>query len=127
MKQGFAIQNIFSRMGDYFLIFVIIVLALSLFRNFKRIGDANNEVLNAQKRVEKKEEENRKLEENLEKMRSEAFIEKQLRDTLGLAKEGEIIVILPEDEIVRKFAPKIEKEEDVLPDPNWKKWLLLFL
>ena len=44
-----------------------------------------------------------------------------------MAKEGEIVVILPDPETVRKFAPSIYTEEEPLPDPNWKKWLKLFL
>ena len=66
------------------------------------------------------------MQEKLDKVQSEEFIEKQLRDILGMVREGEIVIILPEDDIVRSFAPKFEKEEEVLPDPNWKKWLKLF-
>ena len=44
-----------------------------------------------------------------------------------MAKEGEIVVILPDEHILRKLAPDREIEEEVLPDPNWKKWMKLFL
>ena len=42
-------------------------------------------------------------------------------------KDGETIVVLPEEETLRKMAPRFEREEEVLPDPTWKKWVKLFL
>jgi hypothetical protein len=80
----------------------------------------------AQEQVDKLKEENQRLEEKIKEVRNIEFVEKQLRDKLGLAKEGEIVIVLPEDEVLRKLAPKIEEEEEVLPDPNWKKWMQLF-
>ncbi len=77
-------------------------------------------------KIEKLKQENEELQKNLEIVKSEEFIEKQLRDKLGMAKEGEIVVILPDAEEVKKFAPRIDEEEEVLPDPNWKKWIHLF-
>jgi cell division protein FtsB len=126
-KENLKLKEIISRSGDYFLFFVIIILSLSLFGNIKRIREADAEISKAQINVENISRENQDIQNRLETMRSETFIEKQLRDTLGLAKEGEIIVILPDDEIVRKFAPEVEEVEDVLPDPNWRKWAKLFL
>ncbi len=43
-----------------------------------------------------------------------------------MAKEGEIIIVLPDEEILGTLAPNLEEEEEALPDPNWKKWLKLF-
>jgi phosphoglycerate-specific signal transduction histidine kinase len=77
-------------------------------------------------KIEKLKKEKEELQKDVEMARSEEFIEKQLRDNLGLAKEGEIVVILPDYETVKKFAPGIEEEEDLLPEPNWKKWVNLF-
>ena len=66
------------------------------------------------------------MEQRLAEVKGEEYIEKQLRDNLGLAKEGEIVVVLPDEEILRKIAPSVPEEEDILPDPTWKKWLKLF-
>ncbi len=71
-------------------------------------------------------EENKKLEQQLEILKSDFYIEKQLRDKLGLAKEGEIILVLPEPEIVKKLAPKLPEPVVVKPKPNWQKWLEIF-
>ncbi|MDP3994252.1 MAG: hypothetical protein Q8P91_00270, partial [bacterium] len=58
--------------------------------------------------------------------KKQEYIEKQLRDKLGLSKEGETIVVLPDADTLRKLVPPIPGEEEILPDPNWKKWLKLF-
>ena len=76
--------------------------------------------------IEKIREENEELSQRVEIFKSEEFVESQLRDKLGLAKEGETIIVLPDEETIKKFAPSDEKEEEILPDPNWKKWFKLF-
>lgn len=58
--------------------------------------------------------------------RTEEYIETELRQKLGLTRENEIVIILPEDEVVRRFAPNQELYTEELPDPNWKKWVKLF-
>jgi len=115
-----------KKLPSLFLALLLIGLSLSLYRSITRTGTVNLGIEDAQKRVDKLRAENIKLEEKLKEVRNVEFVEKQLRDKLGLAKEGEIVIILPEDEVLRKLAPTIEEEEEVLPDPNWKKWTKLF-
>jgi hypothetical protein len=69
---------------------------------------------------------NAELGKRLAEVKSQDYIEKQLRDKLGLAKPGEIVVVMPDADTLRKLAPKPVEEEAVLPDPTWKKWLRLF-
>lgn len=77
-------------------------------------------------RVEKLQKENEELQLKIEEAKKQEYIEKQLRDKLGLSKEGEIIVVLPDADTLRKLVPPIPEEEEILPDPNWKKWLKVF-
>ncbi|MBI4153373.1 septum formation initiator family protein [Candidatus Woesebacteria bacterium] len=99
---------------------------LSLARNVSKIAGAGKRIDKAESRVEKLRRENEEIKRKLAEVKGEEYIEKQLRDKLGLAKEGEIVVVLPDEEILRKIAPSVPEEEDVLPDPTWKKWLKLF-
>ena len=118
-----------ERFRGYFLYLVVLILLLltiSLVRNILRVSQAGDREKIVGGRVENLKEENEKLKNELEKIESEAYVEFQARDKLGLAKEGEIIVVLPDDEILRKIAPLIEEEEESLPDPTWKKWIHLF-
>ncbi len=110
----------------YFMIFVVFLALLSLIRNVLKVSRANKQIHDAQVKVEDLRLENENFKAEVEHLESEEFVEKQIRDKLGLAKEGEIIVVLPEDEILRKLAPRRIEEEQILPDPNWKKWIQLF-
>ena len=108
------------------LIALMLVFILSLLRSFRKVKKANQRILQEAEKVENLKIENQKLQEKIKEVQSDEYIEREIRDKLGLAKEGEIVVVMPEDDIVRQFAPKIEFEEDSLPDPNWKAWGKLF-
>jgi len=128
MRNSFTdrFKNVHKKIVNFLLIFLVFVLFLSLFRNISKMRQNTLLITKEKDRIEALNEEKQRLEGELQKVQSEEYIEKQLRDKLGLAKEGEIIVILPEPEVVRKFAPKHKEEEEILPDPNWKKWAKLF-
>jgi cell division protein FtsB len=106
---------------------LVIFLLVSTVRNIGRVGNINKAVQEEKDKVEKMKEENAALEAQIAQTQGSAFIEKQIRDKLGLAKEGEAIVVLPDIDILRKLAPQIPIEENSLPDPDWKKWLKLFI
>lgn len=112
--------------SGYFLILVSLVLILSLARNILKIRKADKRIEEAGEKVEGLRLESEKLKEEVESLKSEEYREKQLRDKLGLAKEGEITLVLPEKSILGKLAPRFPEEEEALPDPNWKKWYKLF-
>jgi len=121
-----SIKSSLEKRSNIILFILVITLTFSLARNITRTNKANLKIEEAKLRVEKLRNENEELNKKLENVKEE-FIEKQLRDKLGLAKEGEIIVVLPNEEILRKLAPNYTDEEETLPDPNWKKWMKLFL
>ena len=102
-------------------------LLVSTIRNIGRVRSINSAVQDEKNKVEKMKEENAALEVQIAQTQGSAFIEKQIRDKLGLAKEGEAIVVLPDAEILKKLAPQMPVEQDSLPDPNWRKWLKLFM
>lgn len=106
---------------------LVIFLLFSTIKNIGRVGSINATVQKEKDKVEKMKEENTRLEAQIAQTQGSAFIEKQIRDKLGLAKAGEAIVVLPDAEILRKLAPQVPVEENSLPDPNWKKWLKLFI
>ena len=110
----------------YLIIFLFLLMAISLIRNILRISQAKGRVETAEERVSQLKEENERLQKELKNIESEAYVEFQAREKLGLAGEGEIVVVLPDEEVLRKIAPKIYKEEETLPDPTWKKWIHLF-
>lgn len=129
MRKNLFWDKVKVKLKSYYIyvgLFLGFLFLLSLIRNISKIADAEKRISKAQERVEKLRKENEETERRLAEVRGEEYIEKQLRDKLGLAKEGEIVVVLPDEETLRKIAPGIAEEEDVLPDPIWKKWLKLF-
>jgi cell division protein FtsB len=126
-EKGFKIKEKLSSYTNYLVILFAIFLIISLVRNWARIEKTDTKILEKQQKVEELEKENEEVGRKLEEINSEQFIEKQLRDNLGMAKEGEIVVVLPDEEILRKMAPKADEEEEVLPDPNWVRWMKLFI
>jgi cell division protein FtsB len=121
------LKEVTTKVGGYVGWLLVLLLAFSVVRNAGRVAMVRSEVRKAGERVEKIKAENATLLKDVEKAESEVFIEKQIRDKLGLAKEGEAIVILPDEETLRKLAPGLNREEETLPDPVWKRWIKLFL
>jgi cell division protein FtsB len=107
-------------------IFLVLFFLVTLGRNILKISEDKKKIEETKKRIEKLKEENKELNDQLTEVKSREYIEKELRDKLGLVKEGETVVVLPDKEILGKIVPKTPDEEEVLPDPIWKKWAKLF-
>lgn len=119
-------QKIVNIMGLVLPILTFLILASSLVKGVTRIRQGNEIIKKTEMKLAKISEENRKLEEQVQVVSSPEYKEKQLRDKMGLVKEGEIIIVLPEAEIVKKLAPILPKGEEVKLKPNWLKWMDLF-
>ncbi len=81
----------------------------------------SNEVQDQEKRLEQLKQENDALRREYEYKKSEKFAEGEIRDKLGLAKEGEQVFVLPNKQTVE--VDTVSKK--VIP--NWKKWRNLLL
>ena len=114
------------RIKTYFLIVVLIFLSISIGRSIYKVQQAKARIEAQKQVVVKLKQENEDLVKQLALVQSPISIEKQYRDKLGLSKSGETVLILPDAEVLRRLAPTITEEEDILPDSNWKKWWKLF-
>ena len=115
-----------SRYSNLLMLLAASLFAVSLIRNIIRIRKVDGKIEKAREKVVKLGKKNETLRNKLEITQSDEYLERQIRNELGLAKEGESIVILPDDEVLTKLIVKRPGEEDVLPDPIWKKWARLF-
>lgn len=106
---------------------LVLFLVVSTVRNIARVKAINSLVASEKDKLEQMKQDNAKLQTQIALTQGDAFIEKQIRDKLGLAKAGEAVVILPDTAILRALSPQLPVEENSLPDPNWRKWLKLFL
>ncbi len=76
----------------------------------------------SEKRLAKLREENEQLRRELEYKRSPEFVEREIREKLGLVKKGEAIVILPKENDERRMTNDERKKNT----PNYIKWWKLF-
>lgn len=111
------------RIVNFTILIIGVGLIINLSRDILRLLRAGDRIKQAQLRVEELEKEHLQLKELKGYYQSEEFIEEQARNKLNLAREGEIIVILP---------PNIEElvgwQEEEKPQelPNWQRWFRLF-
>lgn len=103
-------------------LFLIVSMGRSTWALFSR-GDAIKE---AEDQVKKLEEEQARLLELKEEVESEEFKEKEVREKLGLAKPGEVVVVLPSDEVLKRLAPEFDQEHFAEEEPIYKRWIKLF-
>ena len=120
------VKNFKVNLRPLFLIFFVFLFGLSLFKNIVKINEVKKRIRKEIEKVQKLEKEGKVLEEQLKMMQGNEYLERELRDKLGLAKKGESVVILPDPETLKKLVPEIPDEKDYLPDPPYIKWLKLF-
>jgi len=118
---------IFKKLTGYIIWFFIIVLTVSLFRNVGRMFKIKGEIRTEKDKIAKIRKENDKLQADLLESQTPEFVEKEIRNKLGFVKTGETVVVLPDAETLRKLTPQPQDDEETLPDPNWRRWLKLFI
>lgn len=116
----------FKNLLRYLAWVMVVILLVSTIKNVNRVFSIRRQVLEEKERVEKMQSDNARLQSQIAEAQGTEFIEKQIRDKLGLSKTGEAIVILPEESVLRSLAPPLTSSEESLPDPNWVKWKKLF-
>lgn len=125
-RKNESVRSRFRNLLGYLAWFMVLILLISTVKNVNRVFTIRREVLEERQKVEKMQNDNAKLQSQVAEAQGTEFIEKQIRDKLGLTKAGEAIVVLPEEPIVRSLAPPLTVSEDILPDPNWVKWKKMF-
>lgn len=115
-----------KKLFEYGIWVVIILLSLSIVKNVAKVSGFRHEVALEKSKIEKMQKANQELEAQIASTQGIDFVEKQIRNKLGLVKTGEAVVVLPDADTLKKLAPVIDDQSDVLPDPNWKKWEHLF-
>ena len=115
-----------SGLINYAVWFFILILALSIVRNIGKVKRIKEEIKAEKARISKIEAENDALTKQVALTQNPQFVEKEIRNKLGLVKTGEVVVVLPDPETVKRLAPSPKVVEDSLPQPTWLKWLNLF-
>lgn len=95
-------------------------LAISAGRTIVELWQRRDVVDVRKRELAKIQAENNTLQDKLKDMGSDAYVERVARDQLGMIKEGETIVMLPEGAVQGRESGE---EKNI---PNWKKWWSLF-
>lgn len=107
---------------------LIIVVSAVLVVNLSRsIWDLwrRRDILGERQAVLKRlEAEQARLQKEFEYAQSPEFIEQEARNRLGLAREGETVVLMPNDKLPMINGATEEKIQENVP--NWKRWWKLF-
>jgi cell division protein FtsB len=120
-------KNLINKAAGYLIWLLILILALNLTKDIGRTKRIKVQIETEREKIAKIEAENEKLARQIAEAQSQEFIEKEVRNKLGLGRAGEAMVVLPDVDTLRKLAPQVETQKESLPDPNWKKWLKLFI
>lgn len=111
---------------QWIILIIAFVLGFSLIRGIFKIVGSGGKITQAGQQVDELTRQNEGLKGQLANVSSVQFVEEQARDKLGLAKKGEMVVVLPDSTTLRMLAPKETEAEKKLPDPIWRKWVKLF-
>ena len=127
MHNNNTLSAIVNKISRYLPFLLVVLLLVTLTKNIVKNLEIQKKITAQKARVEQMQKDNAALAQKLLEVQSQEYIEKQLREKLGLARPGEIVVVLPDTATLEKLAPAVKIDEKSLPDPNWKKWVKLFL
>ena len=96
-----------------------ILLSVNLARSVYDISRRESVLSQAKEELSQAHEENNRLIDELEYVQSPAYIEKQARDKLNMARSGETVVIIPD------ITPPSDENNDVKV-PVWRQWAEVF-
>jgi len=117
MKNKYKIQR------EWLLFLVGLVLASRIGYRIWRLIEVRQIVSQARLRTQEAYRENKLLRKRLAEVSSDAFVEREARDKLGMGKEGETILILPD----QNLNPKSQVPNPNENKPNWRKWWELYV
>ncbi len=113
-----------KKIGITLIIIVVAFIAYNLMGQIIEAVNSSDRLSQAAEELYKLEVKNKELKKILTEIKSTDFIEKVARDKLGLVKEGEIVVIIP-DEALQRVLGESKKLEDIKL-PNWLGWWKVF-
>jgi len=125
-KFGQNMKRLTGKIAVYGMWILIVLLAFSAVRGVNTAARVRAQIAADQDKVAKMQKDNDDLQNKILLTQGSDYMEREIRNKLGLVKSGEAIVVLPDADILRKLAPPNVQDTESLPDPNWRKWEKLF-
>jgi len=116
----------------WIVIFVSLFMIISLSRSIVDLLEKRVIVKQEQERLSVLSKKHEELTKKFEMVQTPAFIEKEARERLGMAKEGETVIIMGESRAESRDDSSFPQAEgkalnDVSrQEPNWKRWWQVF-
>lgn len=105
---------------NWFIVILFIAFLLQLTRSITDLWERGSVMEHAEEKLERVRNENKTLQRQLQDTESLAFIEKQAREKLNLARSDEVIAI------ITNVSPTPQPSPVVVPKQNWEQWLDVF-
>jgi cell division protein FtsB len=112
------------RLKNWLILGVGLLVIWWLGKDLVKLINQNQRLEDLEKRYEEAKTENEYLLAELNWVGSDEFIEEEARNKLGLGKEGEVFLVLPEGIVNRQQAIGNKADEG---ESNWRAWLELFV
>ena len=115
-----------KRLVAYVIMAISIVTSVKLVKDIIRLSHVDERIVEAEQELLTSKQEQVELEQNLEKVKGGKYWEKQVRNSLKMARPNEQIVIIPEEiNLTSEMNGKTgEIEEEQLT--NMEKWVQVF-
>lgn len=108
------------KLGLYGIIVFQLLMIASLIRGIQLSRLATNRITEMEKVKNKLTEEKNQLVKQGEYVQSDFYLEKVARDELHLSKEGEIVVMVSDNQTA---IPELDQSDGIsINKPNWQKW-----
>lgn len=115
-----------SRVVSVILVVFLFLILKAFLDNFWRLKKALTVLKEKESTVVNLKSENEDIKRRIEELSSDLYIERQLRDNLGMAKEGETVVVLPDDEELKNLVADLKQSQPAVEKPVWQQWLEVF-
>ncbi|MBU2235447.1 septum formation initiator family protein [Patescibacteria group bacterium] len=106
---------------------MLVLFSVSLGKEVVRRYEVNKEIQALEKEVEELENQNTELADLIQYLNTNSFREKEARTKLGMAKEGEKVVVIPNIEVVAETATEAVGVPDNVEElSNPERWFAYF-
>jgi len=128
MKNKTVVKSqFFGRLSRIFVLLFFLGALLVATRGVVRLINSGYRVQEAKNRLQEATNKQEELKYRLEEIKSSFYKEKVAREQLGLARSGEIVLVLPDEAVLKKISPRFNESQEIgKVEPNWKKWAKLF-
>ena len=109
---------IFSKLFMVFCLFLFFLIIFSLAKGTIRSYKVNNEIELLEQEIGSLEKQNQEFGQLIKYLNSDIFIEQEAKLKMGLKKEGESLIVIPNKELVVNS----EKTEEIENKENPEKW-----